>query len=106
MPIYVYEVIRDDNQDGETFEILQGFNDPPLTKHPETGQPVRRCLSAPSITGTWSDSKSKTRLSDKNLSAQGFTKYVKAGNGMYEKTAGKGPNLISASELKRRQQEG
>jgi len=103
MPIYVYEVVRDDNQDGETFEILQGLNDPPLTQHPESGKTVRRCLSVPSITGTWSDSKNKSRLSDKNLSDKGFTKYVKAGDGMYEKRAGKGPDVISANELKRRQ---
>ncbi len=103
MPIYVYEILREDNQDGETFEILQGPNDPPLTHHPDTGQPVRRVLSVPSISGTWSDSKSKARLSDKNLSDKGFTKYVKAGDGTYEKTAGKGPRKISANELKRRQ---
>ena len=106
MPIYVYEILREDNEDGETFEVLQGLNEPQLTHHPETGQPVRRCLSAPAITGTWSDAKSKSRLSDKNLSDKGFTKYVKAGDGMYEKTAGKGPSKISANELKRRQQGG
>ena len=106
MPIYVYEVIRDDCQDGETFEILQGLNDPPLTQHPESGLPVRRCLSVPSITGTWSDAKSKSRLSNKNLSDKGFTKYVKAGDGMYEKRAGKGPDVISANELNRRQSGG
>jgi hypothetical protein len=45
-------------------------------------------------------------LSDKNLSDKGFTKYVKAGDGMYEKSAGKGPDKISAKELKRRQSGG
>ena len=106
MPIYVYEILRDDDNEAETFEVLQGMNEPPLTHHPDTGQPVRRCLSAPSIMGTWSDSKNKSRLSDKNLSDKGFTKYVKSGDGTYEKTAGKGPKKISASELKRRQQGG
>ncbi len=104
MPIYVYEILRDDNQDGETFEVLQGLNDPPLTHHPDTGQPVRRCLSVPSVMGVWSDHKNKSRLSDSNLNKKGFTKYVKAGDGTYEKAAGDGPKKISASELKRRQQ--
>ena len=98
MPIYVYEVIQASGEDGETFEVLQGMKDPPLTQHPETGQPVRRCISLPSAAGTWSDMKAATSLSDKNLDAKGFTKYVKMGDGMYEKRAGKGPDVISAND--------
>ena len=98
MPIYVYEIIQPGGEDGETFEVLQGMNDPPLTLHPETSQPVRRCISLPSIAGTWSDMKANTSLSDKNLDAKGFTKYVKMGDGMYEKRAGKGPDVISAND--------
>ena len=33
--------------------------------------------------------------SDKNLAAKGFTKYVKTGNGSYEKTAGSGPKKLN-----------
>ena len=33
-------------------------------------------------------------MSDKNLAAKGFTKYVKAGDGTYEKTAGSGPKKL------------
>ena len=33
-------------------------------------------------------------MSDKNLASKGFTKYVKTGNGSYEKTAGDGPKKI------------
>ena len=98
MPIYVYEVIQDGEEDGETFEVLQGMNDPPLKKHPDTGQPVRRCISLPSAGGMWSDMKAASNLSDKNLDAKGFTKYVKMGDGMYEKRAGKGPDVISAND--------
>ena len=36
-------------------------------------------------------------LSDKNIGEKGFTKYVKAGNGYYEKTAGDGPQVISGN---------
>ena len=98
MPIYVYEVIPSSGEDGETFEVLQGMNEPPLTKHPETGLPVRRCIALPSIAGTWSDMKASTNLSDKNLDAKGFTKYVKMGDGTYEKRAGQGPDVISAND--------
>jgi hypothetical protein len=40
--------------------------------------------------------KAASNLSDKNLNEKGFTKYVKAGDGYYEKRAGKGPDVISA----------
>jgi predicted nucleic acid-binding Zn ribbon protein len=98
MPIYVYEIIETDGKDGETFEVLQGLSEPPLTHHPENGKPVRRCISLPSVAGMWSDMKTNTSLSDKNLDAKGFTKYVKMGDGMYEKRAGQGPDIISAND--------
>ena len=42
MPTYIYETI---SAAPERFEIRQGFNDPMLTAHPETGEPVRRVIS-------------------------------------------------------------
>lgn len=54
MPIYEYE--RDD---GTRFEMRQGFADEPLETDPETGQKVRRVLSAPTVyrgTGFYSTS--------------------------------------------------
>ena len=45
MPIYVYEVVRDNAPDGlpgHRFEVIQGINEPALSAHPVTGQPVRR----------------------------------------------------------------
>ncbi|HAW95078.1 MAG TPA: FmdB family transcriptional regulator, partial [Phycisphaerales bacterium] len=42
-----------------------------------------------------SDAAEKTKLSNKNLDRMGFTKYEKAGDGFYEKKAGKGPDVIS-----------
>jgi len=96
MPTYVYEVIGDDSQPGKRFEVLQKISDPPLTEHPDTGEPVRRVISAPFIGGSWSDSAMQRSVSDdKKLDRLGFTKYVKAGDGRYEKRAGKGPNVIS-----------
>lgn len=96
MPIYVYEIIRDDEQSPETFEVIQRMSDPPLTQHPDTGEPVRRVLAAPSIGGMWSDSAMGKSTNDDNLKRLGFTKYVKTGDGQYEKTLGSGPSSLSA----------
>lgn len=99
MPMYVYEIIGDNDEPGERFDIMQKMSDPPLTEHPETGQPVRRVITAPYVGGKWSDSSMHKAVNDdKRLGELGFTKYVKAGDGKYEKRAGKGPNLISADD--------
>ena len=96
MPTYVYEIIREDGTGGETFEVVQSMSDPPLEKHPETEEPVRRVIQAPFIGGSWSDSAmNKNMKDDKKLERLGFTKYVKAGDGTYEKRTGKGPDIIS-----------
>lgn len=96
MPTYVYEVISEADQPPVRFEVVQGIHDEPLATHPETGEPVRRVLLPPNIGGRWSDGAMHRRVSDdKKLDRLGFTKYVKAGDGYYEKTAGKGPDVIS-----------
>ena len=95
MPTYVYAIIRPDGSDGETFEVFQRMSDPPLEKHPETGQPVRRVVVAPQVQ-TMTD---KARFSKKNLDRLGFTRYERKGSGYYERTAGdQGPPAISADE--------
>ena len=45
MPTYVYETIPA-APDGEVrrYEIRQSMKDAPLTKHPETGEPIRRVV--------------------------------------------------------------
>ena len=59
-----------------------------------------RVLCAPAIGGRWSDSAMKRSVSDdKKLDKMGFTKYVKAGDGIYEKRAGKGPDVINRDSL-------
>lgn len=96
MPVYVYEVIRSDGEPGEQFEVQQRISDPPLTDHPETGEPVQRVIQPVFVGGQWSDSSMHKRMKDnKKLDQLGFTKYVKSGDGTYEKRAGKGPNVIS-----------
>ena len=46
MATYVYEIVP--RQPGETprrFEVIQSMKDAPLTRHPDTGEPVRRVIS-------------------------------------------------------------
>ena len=94
MPLYVYEVVLADGSAGKQFEVFQKMADDPLAKHPETGKPVRRVYTEANAPRAWTDAQGKAAVSDKNLAAKGFTKYVKTGNGSYEKTAGTGPKKI------------
>ena len=94
MPIYVYEVVLPDDSGGEQFEVIQPMSAAALTAHPDTGEPVRRVFGTPNAPRAWTDAHAKAMTSDKNLGAKGFTKYVKTGDGTYEKTAGTGPKKI------------
>ena len=94
MPLYVYEVVLSDGTGGEQFEVFQRMADDPLTKHPETGEPVRRVITEPNAPQSWTGLHAKAALSDSNIAKKGFTKYVKTGNGTYEKAAGDGPKQI------------
>jgi len=42
MPTYVYETVPAANREPAVYEIRQGINDEPLTKHPSTGEKIRR----------------------------------------------------------------
>jgi predicted nucleic acid-binding Zn ribbon protein len=93
MSRYVYEVINEDGQPGERFELVQPMTDPPLTVHPETGQKVRRVFLPTWIAGKTAPMRTDRALADdKKLERMGFTKYVKTESG-YEKTLGSGPDL-------------
>ena len=46
MATYVYETIpRQDGDNPRRFEVVQSMKDAPLTRHPDTGEPVRRVIS-------------------------------------------------------------
>lgn len=96
MPTYLYEILdKKGKPTGETVEIVQSIKEDSLTKHPETGAPVRRAIVAPTL--GLGMSKAKNRLSNKNLERLGFTKYERKGKGYMEKTAGKqGPKGLAA----------
>ncbi len=44
MPTYIYET-TDETKPPRHFEIQHSMKDAPLTKHPETGEPIRRVIS-------------------------------------------------------------
>ena len=63
MPTYVYEVVLPEGQGGEQFELIQPISEPPLTEHPQTGEPVRRVIQPVFVGGQWSDSSMRRRFS-------------------------------------------
>jgi len=95
MPTYVYEVINTDGTRGERFEVIQAMTDAPLTKHPETGESVERLIVPFHVAGKHAPMKTDRNLADdKKLERLGFTKYVKSGDGTYDKVIGDGPKSI------------
>lgn len=99
MPTYLYRVVREDGNPGEEFEVVQGIKEPALTEHPETGEPVERLIQSVFAGGSWTESSMGRRMKDeKKLDRLGLTKYVKAGDGVYEKRTGKGPKLITRDQ--------
>ena len=97
MPTYVYRVVRPGGvttagESAETFEVQQSIKDPPLTRHPETGEPVERVICAPLI--------GKGATSNSQIASAGFTKYKKTSDGKYERQAGgAGPKVIDPRKL-------
>jgi hypothetical protein len=76
VPIYEYQVQNPDGTGGARFEIEQPAADPPLDRHPLTGEPVRRVLSAPNLTGQHNERRVRAALNDtEKLARLGFTKY-------------------------------
>ena len=91
MPIYEY--IADNaacEQCRAGFDVMQRLADAELTVCPQCGAPVHRKVSAPSLAIGGAH-----LLKESNVEKNGFTQYRRAGGGVYEKTAGKGPKFIS-----------
>lgn len=91
MPIYEYQASSEKNCDycDAGFELLRKMSEPELEQCPKCGAPVIRKISAANLGG------SGPSLDTSNIEKHGFTQYKKAGNGVYEKTAGKGPDVIN-----------
>ncbi len=89
MPIYEYAPTSGqcDKCNG-LFEVMQRVADAKLSVCPTCGQACERRISRVALGGNWSLSESKIKNS-------GLTQYKKAGNGVYERTAGTGgPEVI------------
>lgn len=90
MAIYVYEVIREEGEEGEIFEYEQPMTESALKKHPVTGEPVRRVYLPPNLAYKHTPGKVRNLTSNENVERAGFTKYVKdKTTGRYHKEVGK-----------------
>lgn len=94
MPIYEYKATGPASCDHcvSSFDVLQKLSDEPLKFCPECHNPVRRIVSPPNL------SSQAPSLSNENVEKHGFTKFRKVEKGVYEKTAGKGPDFITDKE--------
>lgn len=93
MPFYEYVATRDTDCEScrAPFTLLRRLSDPPLEECPACGAPVRKIISPPNVVAGQAH-----KLKESSIEKAGFTQYRKAGKGVYEKTAGKGPGVISA----------
>ena len=84
MPLYEYVPVSGhcDQCDGR-FELMQRLADAKLTTCPSCGQACERRISAVALGGTYA-------VTDDKIKHSGLTKYKKAGDGVYERTAGTG----------------
>lgn len=91
MPIYEYRPSGNMHCDvcRNGFEVIQKIEDARLKQCPECKAPVERQISAATI------GKPGPGLDQSTLEKHGFTQYKRAGKGVYEKTAGKGPRVIT-----------
>jgi putative FmdB family regulatory protein len=70
------------------FEVMQRVAEPKLTRCPTCDKPCQRLISAVALGGKYAVTPSKVKNS-------GLTQYKKAGDGVYERTAGSGgPEVI------------
>ena len=93
MPIYAYKTLeQNDSCDYcvAEFELLRNLSEAELKSCPRCGNPVVQILSAPNL-----KSGDANLLESDNISKHGFTQYKRAGDGVYEKSAGTGPRYIS-----------
>jgi len=89
MPLYDYAPVSADcDQCKGRFEVVQRLTEPKLTACPTCGKAVERLISAAAIGGKYAVTPGK-------IKELGLTQYKKAGDGVYERTAGSGgPQVI------------
>jgi putative FmdB family regulatory protein len=90
MPIYEYAATGKGCAHCEGhFDVRQKLADAELTCCPRCGAAVARVITA----AAFAIGNAHT-LKEKHAAKHGFTQYRRAGKGVYEKTAGKGPKYI------------
>ena len=72
---------------------MQKLTDEPLKYCPECHNPVRRKISRPNLASP------APSLSQDNIEKHGLTQFKKVEKGVYEKTAGKGPDYITDKKI-------
>lgn len=94
MALYRYEVLDEEGRVVEVYEAEQSSGDPPLKRHPITGEKMRRAFTAPSLNTKYTDWDG--RLENDNLNKAGFTRYEKdKTTGRYFKSnRGAGPDEL------------
>ena len=95
MPIYEYQASSQNNCDHcvTAFDMMQKLSDEPLKFCPECHNPVRSNISRPNIASP------APSLSRENIEKHGLTQFKKVEKGVYEKTAGKGPDYIRGDKI-------
>lgn len=91
MPIYEYQATSQKNCDYcvNAFDVMQKISAEPLKFCPECHNPVQRKISRPNL------GRPAPSLSEENIGKHGFTQFKKVEKGVYEKTAGEGPDYIT-----------
>jgi putative FmdB family regulatory protein len=91
MPIYEYISSNpvDCEQCASGFEVIQKLSEQPLVLCPSCHNSVQRKISRPNLTSP------APSLKKGDLEKHGFTQFKKVEKGVYEKTAGKGPDFIT-----------
>lgn len=95
MPIYEYQCVGESgcHECRSGLTRLEKLKDLPMVQCPHCHAPVQRVISAPHV------QRGQTHLlSPKNLQQAGMTQYKKIEKGVYEKTAGRGPRIISDNQ--------
>ena len=89
MPLYDYAPVsgKCERCNGR-FEVMQRVAEPKLTRCPVCNEPCERLISAVALGGKYAVTPGKIKSS-------GLTQYKKAGDGVYERTAGTGgPEVV------------
>jgi putative FmdB family regulatory protein len=95
MPIYEYQASGENSCEHcrRAFDVMQKLADDPLKYCPECHGPVHRKISRPNLASP------VPSLSKENIEKHGLTQFKKVEKGVYEKTAGKGPDFISDKDI-------